>query len=380
MDKQQKYYSAFSDIVEKFFQFYPFLSTREANNFKRQANASYCQIKKISNDEEFLAFAKEFIASLGHSHAKIVGKTLIYRPKDCQVKYINSKFYLFKSGKLVGELITIDSQAPRQILRSNQKYISASTPQYLMAQGLERLFNSDCPKSVVVKVRTKDGVKAIKLSRLGVKPKKSRAGIKWRFISGKVGYLKIGAWRFSNFDDKRLEKIINKFLNKKINKIIIDVRGNGGGRSKTADGLAGHFLNKKIKIGKSLDRFNHKTDYFVLPKRPFVKASVIILVDNYCLSSTELFVAGLKDNKLAFVIGQTTGGGTGNPKKFEIALARKRLNLYVPTWVFYRRNREMIEGRGIKPDIEIDESVGDLSVNNDFVLERAVSFLLNKKG
>jgi len=80
----------------------------------------------------------------------------------------------------------------------------------------------------------------------------------------------------------------------------------------------------------------------------------------------------MKDNKRALIIGETTGGGSGNPKKIEFPFKGSSFEILVSTWIYYRPNKKQLEGEGIKPHIVIKPTLEDIKNKKDRVLERAM--------
>lgn len=111
-----------------------------------------------------------------------------------------------------------------------------------------------------------------------------------------------------------------------------------------------------------------------MPRKPNITAPVIILIDEACLSSNEIFIAGMKDNKRATLIGRATGGSSSNPKKYIIPFAEKRCELFVSRWDYFRKNGKKLEGVGIRPDIFIKPSLESLLQHRDEVLDVAVKY------
>jgi len=87
-----------------------------------------------------------------------------------------------------------------------------------------------------------------------------------------------------------------------------------------------------------------------------------------------MFVLSLKDTGSAVSIGDTTGGGSGNPDLIELKLGGKNYNLSVAKWRLNRQNGQAIEGIGIKPDIEAKQSVEN---SKDVVLQKAIEYIKN---
>ena len=85
-----------------------------------------------------------------------------------------------------------------------------------------------------------------------------------------------------------------------------------------------------------------------------------ILTNNYCFSCADYFAAILKDNQRAVLIGEKTAGAGGyvNSYSYPNSLGVKSCSLTGSLGV--RSNGEIIENRGIDPDVLYKISVSDL--------------------
>ena len=97
-----------------------------------------------------------------------------------------------------------------------------------------------------------------------------------------------------------------------------------------------------------------------------------IMVDGGCFSACETLVAPFKDNHRAVILGEQTGGSTGQPyyhsfdngMKFQLSTKRE----YLP-------DGSPFEGVGIAPDIEVHKSAADLRNGNDPVMAKALELI-----
>ena len=114
--------------------------------------------------------------------------------------------------------------------------------------------------------------------------------------------------RIYYFSEKTLFEI-NKFLkNKKVKGLLLDLRGNPGGIFEQSVKIADLFLNKglivsyKIKTEKKAKKFPaHYSN--TLPNFPLV-----VLIDEYSASASEIVAGSLKDHKRATLVGRKTFG------------------------------------------------------------------------
>ena len=108
-----------------------------------------------------------------------------------------------------------------------------------------------------------------------------------------------------------IKKEILKLKNENINGIIIDLRGNGGGSLKTAVDITGFFIDKgpvvQVKSIGGRKEVLKDTDPSVIWDGPLV-----ILVNEFSASASEILAAALQDYNRAIIIGskQTYGKGT----------------------------------------------------------------------
>jgi len=376
-ERQKAFKTIFINIKETF----PFQSKKEFLNFKRLYERYFDKIKTLPEDDRyFFLHIEQFLASLKNSHTKLgnyPGKAF-FKPKGYSVLYLNKRFYLQKNSTIIAEILDIDGKKPEEILRFNIRRISSSTRQYSIHRALMFLLVDQDGKPVHIKVRKLNGkMGTIRLRREKIVSKSLKKLIETKLLSKQLGYIKISAWSGEE-TQSLLDRKIDYFTKNKIKALIIDVRGNDGGNSNIAKHLASHLFNKKVLFSITKYRIS-KRDFRlkrslnnVEPTKPYLSVSIILLVDAVCFSSNEYFVGGLKDNKRAYLIGETTGGGSGNPKKFVIPYKESSFELLVSTWQYYRPNKIPLEGKGIKPHLVVRSTLQDFIKKHDRVLEVAV--------
>lgn len=164
-----------------------------------------------------------------------------------------------------------------------------------------------------------------------------------------------------------------------LNALVIDVRSNGGGSDTQAEAAAGRFLTEskvyrrvRYKSGPGHEDFGPELASTVGPRgaRRFA-GPVVVLQNRGVFSAAEDFVLAMRTRANTTFIGDTTGGGSGNP------IARELANgwlLHVPRWQQFTADGEVYEGIGLAPDLisfSLDPDTGE-----DLILERAITFLM----
>jgi C-terminal processing protease CtpA/Prc len=172
---------------------------------------------------------------------------------------------------------------------------------------------------------------------------------------GNILYLQIKSWPA----DPRFEKQLNdscRNLAPEIRGIIVDVRDNQGGNSFVAHKFAAIFFKKLPSFGtftKNEKGVLKKFD-FILPEDPgfHLDMPLVLLINHKCFSSNELFIAPFKISGRATLIGEKTGGGSGNPLYFDVESDGVAYTVRIPRWRFFLKGETRpIEETAINPDI-----------------------------
>jgi hypothetical protein len=206
------------------------------------------------------------------------------------------------------------------------------------------------------------------------------------FKDNNIGYISIktfigtGSFSTGMYDDRYyyIDSIIGQF-NKK-DAIIVDVRWNGGGNSLNAETVASRFADKKriacrhrSKDGPGKNDFSDWLNWYIEPKGPyqFVKP-VVVLTSRLTSSSAEDFVMYMRELPNVTIVGDTTGGGTGNPifRELPNGWSFKLSTSYAET-----ADNKLVDGAGITPDVVVQTSVTDSIAGIDRIIGKALEIL-----
>jgi carboxyl-terminal processing protease len=189
----------------------------------------------------------------------------------------------------------------------------------------------------------------------------------------KIGYIRIPSF-YRNFADSGVKsksrnvtrdmiKELHKLKkNEKVGGLIIDLRNNGGGSLSDAVTISGLFLPGgpvvQVKNSKGEIKMLDDTDKYV-----FYKGPVIILINKFSASASEILAAALQDYGRALVIGgnHTHGKGTVQTildmNRNLPALHRRQYEdlgaLKITIQKFYRINGESTQYKGLEPDVVV---------------------------
>ncbi|MRJ40858.1 MULTISPECIES: carboxy terminal-processing peptidase [Idiomarina] len=158
-----------------------------------------------------------------------------------------------------------------------------------------------------------------------------------------------------------------------VESLIIDLRGNGGGSLAEAISLTGLFIDQgpvvQVADGSGRKEVNGDRD-----GKTFYNGPMVVMVDRYSASASEIFAAALQDYNRAVIVGENTyGKGTvqqhrGIARPFDFYDEPLGSVQYTMA-KFYRINGGSTQLRGVQPDLEypsiIDaEEFGESSQEN----------------
>lgn len=178
--------------------------------------------------------------------------------------------------------------------------------------------------------------------------------VKYTDMGDGYGYVRITS--FIENTAPELEKALKSHTanspNKEIRGIIIDLRRNPGGLLDQAVKVSDMFLDNGI-IVSTIGR-NQKDKEVVYAKKDgtYPNFPIIVLVNEYSASASEIVAGALQDNKRALIMGQTSfGKGSvqsvvklGDGSGLKLTVAR-----------YYTPSGKSIQSEGIKPDVVIDD-------------------------
>lgn len=121
-----------------------------------------------------------------------------------------------------------------------------------------------------------------------------------------IGYIKISKFASTTYDEYL--KAFNDLSKQGMKKLILDLRGNGGGFLKTAYELADEFLINGLKIVYTVGKAHPKKSYDATSRGGFEKNDMVVLIDEGSASASEIVAGALQDNDRATIIGRRSFG------------------------------------------------------------------------
>jgi len=125
-------------------------------------------------------------------------------------------------------------------------------------------------------------------------------------INDNTGYIKINKFSRTTFEE--FIEGINKLKNKGLQKLIIDLRTNGGGYMDAATNIADQFLKKGNLIVYTQGRARPRNEIIATDKGAFLKGDIVILIDEWSASASEILAGAIQDNDRGTIIGRRSFG------------------------------------------------------------------------
>ncbi|NWA62942.1 carboxy terminal-processing peptidase [Pantoea sp. B9002] len=173
----------------------------------------------------------------------------------------------------------------------------------------------------------------------------------------KVGVLDIPGFYVGLTDDVKVQ--LQKLQKQNVDSVVIDLRTNGGGALTEAVSLSGLFIPSgpvvQVRDNNGRVREDSDNDGIVYYKGPLV-----VLVDRFSASASEIFAAAMQDYGRALIVGEPTFG-KGTVQQYR-SLNRIYDQMLRPEWPalgsvqytiqkFYRINGGSTQRKGVTPDL-----------------------------
>ena len=163
---------------------------------------------------------------------------------------------------------------------------------------------------------------------------------------------------------KDVKRIIKELKEKNIDALILDLRSNGGGHLTEATALSGLFIENGpiVQLRNANGRISRLDDPDP-SRRLAYDGPLIVLVNRFSASASEIFAAAIQDYGRGIIVGQQTfGKGTvqnlyplnryiKKPKDKEFGQLTMTIGKY------YRVTGESTQHRGVMPDIELPSHI-----------------------
>jgi len=248
-----------------------------------------------------------------------------------------------------------DSPAAQAGLRADDVILEIDSESTVDMGLVEAVLKIRGPKGTTVRllIQHKDEAEAVEIEIV-------RATIELPSVvpemMGDIAHLKIT--HFSKRTATELQDALQDIEQAGAKGIILDLRGNPGGILETVIEVASYFLKDGVVL-KVMDNRGGETSLEVKSQEIVTELPMVVLVNGFSASGSEVLAGALQDHGRATVAGNATfGKGSVNvPRELQDGSG-----LYITTARWLTPNGRRIEGEGIEPDIVL-ELEGDEAID-----------------
>lgn len=354
------------------------------------------KVKNTNSTSEYYKVLISFYAQLkdGHTNVYVPNKLSdeFYSRPPFRTELIEGRVFvtqvfsdsLLKSGINPGlEIVKIDAEPVISYAEKNIKpYQSSSTPQDMEVREFTyALLSGPKEKPILFEFRDRNG-KIINrtIARTGYRDIRVLKTIEYEEIKN-IGYLTI-----NNFEDRNINKDFDSLYTKisKTKGLIIDIRYNGGGDVGIGFNIISKLTDKPFKYATSkvLEHISkpgdepqwevNVPDEWKPNGKLCYNKPIVLLIGPRTFSAAEDFTVAFDYMKRGKLVGQPTGGSTGQPVPFDLPGGGKAR--VCGKRDYYPNGKEFV-GVGIIPDITVKETIKDLLNGTDAAKNKAIELL-----
>jgi carboxyl-terminal processing protease len=291
------------------------------------------------------------------------------------------------------ELIAVDGVPVRQYAAERvTPYVSASTPQDLAQRTWRRLLWGAEGSDVELTLRDAGGATVRRSVRRLTSEEEARilparVPFELRMLPGRIAYIAL-----NEFDDAKAADAFDAKFDEiaKAGALILDIRRNGGGSSSVGYRVLASLTAKpfrtsmwKTRIYSATARAWGEPERIAVHEAEEVRPNgtrlftnpVVVLTSARTFSAAEDFAVAFDAMKRGAIIGEPTGGSTGQPLSFPLpggGSARICTKHDV-----YPDGREFV-GVGVQPQLVVHPTLADVRAGRDTVLDAAIAFLTKR--
>ena len=184
--------------------------------------------------------------------------------------------------------------------------------------------------------------------------------VKKTMLDGQIGYIRINGFigsRRVEGTEQDFGKALESHEAAGMKALILDLRDNQGGLLNAAYHVADAFIDEGIIVSTKgrKSEFNQAypaTSNLLCPS----DIPVVVLVNEYSASASEIVAGAIKDTRRGILVGQTTYGKGRVQKRYEL-LDSASMSLTIST--YYTPNGTSIDDVGITPQVSITDETPD---------------------
>jgi carboxyl-terminal processing protease len=195
--------------------------------------------------------------------------------------------------------------------------------------------------------------------------------VKHRSIEDDIGYVSLRGFPEPSVVDT-IEQDVSRFQASGVQGLVLDLRGNSGGRIDVGTRLLGHFLAPGSSVYEEVDRGGEARTHFSPRNGAQYSLPLVVLVDGGTASMGEIFASAVQEHGTATVLGANTAGSVAAAQVFGLP---DGAGLQVTVFEIRSADGKPLNKVGVMPDEVIDPDPTAVANGDDPVLGRAIEIL-----
>jgi carboxyl-terminal processing protease len=190
--------------------------------------------------------------------------------------------------------------------------------------------------------------------------------VRFSMLDNGIGHLKIV--NFTDTTNQEVEEALEEFKRSNGDGMVLDLRNNPGGLLRSVVDVASQFLDEGLVLYE-IDAQGNRTDWKVKPDGKGQDIPLVVLINEFSASASEVLSGALIDHDRATVIG-TKSFGKGSVNTLRQLSDGSGVYFSIARW--HTPDGSVIEGEGITPDVVVEAPP---DATEDVQLERAIQIL-----
>ena len=185
-----------------------------------------------------------------------------------------------------------------------------------------------------------------------------------------IGYIQLT--RFSGESSNEVAAALTDLLDQGAEKLVLDLRGNGGGLLDAAVNVADHFLDEGPVMYQQ-QRGEDERVYSATSETLAGDVPLVILIDGGTASASEIVAGALHDRGRAALVG--SGGSFGKGSVQIVFDLSDGSSVHITSSRWFTPDRVELDKQGLQPDVLVTVTQEDIDNGRDAVLNQAVQYL-----
>lgn len=344
------------------------------------------QVAAASNDTEFYSVLKQMTGEMGDAHTRFLTPREAFEFKNRQTTTTGIILDEIE-GRIIVALVAKDSEAEKAGIRPGMPVteINGQPVSALIEKNQAEVTKSSSERAIRIltlrRLTDGDPETQISLTLIDASGKSFNATLTRKQVPNpsKVASRKLesgfGYVSISRFFAPAADLFVQEYDEIKDTRgLIIDLRYNGGGSMTEVLKIAGMFIENRKSFGKIIKRKGQPQDIWIDGTfKANYSRPVVVLVNSFSASGSELFASGLQELGRVKVIGtQSCGCLLGITQLRDMKGGGE---LHLSETGFLSPNGKIYERMGVTPDVNVTPKIDDLQRGIDRGLEEAEKIL-----